>query len=66
MNEPKCTTCGEEYRKEMTFCSNPFHCCKDCIWLDGVRTSTCLECELQEAADLEEWTRRNRKDERTF
>lgn len=32
-----CPTCDEPYNKEdpstrAQLCSNPFHCCKDCVW----------------------------------
>ena len=34
-----CTTCGEPYTKIPTeranYCSNSFHCCRECVWYDG-------------------------------
>lgn len=32
----KCSTCGAEYEKDaLSMCSDSFHCCRDCVWLDG-------------------------------
>lgn len=59
----KCSTCGEPYTKLSTadglprgaFCSNGFHCCRDCTWVDGRRTFLCAPCvewENQAKADF--------------
>ena len=42
-----CTTCGELYempiplKSRAQFCSNGFHCCRECTWVDGSRTEYC-------------------------
>ena len=49
-----CSTCDKPYVKgELNFCSNGFHGCRDCTWVDGRRTVMCPECKEQEA-ELEE------------
>ena len=40
----KCSTCGGTYSKGvLTFCSNGFHCCRDCVWEDGMVTQACSD-----------------------
>jgi len=45
--QSECSTCGESYSKKMTaraaICSNAFHCCRDCAWVDGQVTTPCAE-----------------------
>lgn len=48
----QCTTCDEPYSRDPTFrasiCSNSFHCCRDCTWLDGRRIQLCAFHEADE------------------
>lgn len=45
-----CSTCGELYKKnEISGCSNGFHCCRDCVWDNGVITDMCEDCEFTES-----------------
>lgn len=46
----KCSTCHKEYKKraENQFCSNSFHCCRDCVWYAGKRIVLCKECEEED------------------
>ena len=49
-----CSTCGIPYSKVPVFqaaiCSNGFHCCRDCVWENGRRTTIC-EFHLSEERD---------------
>lgn len=36
-----CTTCNQPYTGGSSLCSNTFHCCRDCTWLDGRVTVSC-------------------------
>lgn len=42
-----CSTCQEPYSKvpsvRASVCSNSFHCCRDCTWVDGRRTACCVD-----------------------
>lgn len=42
-----CTTCGEPYTKIPTeranSCSNGFHCCRDCVWSNGIVIEACTD-----------------------
>lgn len=57
-----CPTCKEPYVKisvaegliRGAFCSNGFHCCRDCTWENGRRLFICHECL--------EWERQATKD----
>lgn len=41
-----CTTCGEPYGTEIGhFCSNGFHCCRDCIHYLGKTIYYCDHCQ---------------------
>lgn len=56
-NKDKCPTCNESYSKTPTLraavCSNGFHCCRDCKWIDGqVRRVDLCEFHLQERRAL--------------
>ena len=55
----QCSTCGKPYQKPhydlVQFCSNGFHCCRDCTWVDGRRTVICGPCEALERRWKEEW-----------
>lgn len=65
-----CSTCKEPYTKPPTtrasFCSNSFHCCRDCVWdwqidggfAKGKRVTLCGPCEAQERRWKEEWDQR--------
>lgn len=38
----RCSTCGGAYDKfETSFCSDAFHCCRDCTWKQGRLTLRC-------------------------
>jgi hypothetical protein len=40
-----CSTCNKPYRKnEVSFCSNGFHCCRDCTWEEGQIVGRCFTC----------------------
>lgn len=42
----QCSTCGRPYDPSvLNFCSNGFHCCRDCIWEDGRRLKMCGRCQ---------------------
>lgn len=41
MTTNKCSTCNGTYEENNTFCSNSFHCCRDCVWSEGVITAPC-------------------------
>ena len=44
-----CSTCGKCYIKGgLIFCSNGFHCCRDCQWKDGRVVIKCADCEEEE------------------
>ena len=46
-----CRTCGLAYEDPHgVVCPNPFHCCRECTWEDGVRVSVCVGCKAQEEA----------------
>jgi hypothetical protein len=55
----RCSTCGGQYRKpsydDHNYCSNGFHCCRDCVWLQGRITKRCPECTALEARWAKEW-----------
>lgn len=38
-----CATCGRIYIKNdiNCLCSDPFHCCRDCVWQDGGVVERC-------------------------
>lgn len=66
-----CPTCKEPYSKPPTrrarFCSNGFHCCRDCVWdwqveggfAKGQRVEMCDYCKEWERKAQEEWERRH-------
>lgn len=58
-----CSTCGKPYSKpsydDMQFCSNGFHGCRDCYWVNGRRTLICEPCKALERRYKEEWAQRS-------
>lgn len=68
----KCTTCKEPYSKPPTlraqFCSNSFHCCRDCVWdqqVDGTMVKSrlvkmCPECKKRHEDNTGVTARRER------
>ena len=42
-----CSTCGESYTKKpvgrAVVCSNSFHCCRDCTWVNGECVQRCAD-----------------------
>jgi hypothetical protein len=50
-----CSTCGKEYSRGMTICSNAFHSCRDCTWVNGERITACMGCIAAEQAYHEQW-----------
>ena len=58
-----CSTCGKPYCKpsydEPQFCSNGFHCCRDCVWVNGRRTIVCEPCQALERRWKQEWAQRS-------
>jgi len=51
--ETLCVTCAEPYSNPCTplamLCSNGFHCCRECVWDNGKRTTLCDVCNDQPA-----------------
>jgi len=42
----KCSICHKKYDKHsVSFCSNAFHCCRDCVWRRGVVVRKCEDCD---------------------
>ena len=52
-----CPTCKAAYSRETTFCSNGFHCCRDCTWLDGQRTTKCQACATEDLEEMKQGLR---------
>lgn len=50
-----CPTCGEPYSRDpsprASICSNGFHCCRDCTWVDGRCVQPCAHHEVEHCAD---------------
>lgn len=45
LDEALCPTCGMTRATEDSICSNAFHCCRQCIWKDGVLVKECASCK---------------------